>query len=256
MSTSNNFVSTKDLYDRTASNWVREHPSSLSDFTARPFVMDMCEPLTGLKVLDLGCGEGYCTRELSKRGAAQVYGVDLSESMICAAKQQEEKDSLNIHYENACATNLKEFHDNNFDLVVAVFLFNYLNNTQMKQCMSEVSRILRSGGRFIFSIPHPCFPYMRDAEYPFYFQVGDKGYFTQRDRQFLGRIWKRDGTSLDVQLIHKTFEDYFDALQSAGFNKMPTLKELRVTPEMIALDKSFFNPIADLPLHTVIQISQ
>lgn len=255
MSTLNNLESTKNLYNQNAPSWVREQPSSLSDFTARPFIMDMCEPLTGLKVLDLGCGEGYCTRELSKRGATQVYGVDLSENMIRAATQQEKKHSLNIQYENACATNLKQFGDNDFDLVLAVFLFNYLNNTQTKQCMSEVVRILRPGGRFIFSIPHPCFPYMRDAEYPFYFQVEDKGYFSQRDRQFLGKIWKRDGDSLDVQLIHKTFEDYFDALRDAGFNKIPTIKELRVTPEMIAFDQSFFSPIADLPLHIVIQIS-
>ncbi|KST62393.1 class I SAM-dependent methyltransferase [Mastigocoleus testarum] len=252
----NNLESTKKLYDLTASSWVREKPSSLSDFTARPFILDMCEPLKGRKVLDLGCGEGYCTRELSKRGAAQVYGIDISENMIRAAKQQEEKKPLNISYENACATNLKQFGDNSFDLVVAVFLFNYLNNTQMKQCMSEVARILRPAGQFIFSIPHPCFPYMRDAEYPFYFEVNDKGYFSQRDRQFTGKIWKIDGVSLDVQLIHKTFEDYFDALRDTGFEKMPILKELRVTPEMIALDPSFFSPIADFPLHAVIKISK
>ena len=251
-----NLEFTKKLYNLTASNWVREEPSSLSDFTARPFILKMCEPLRGHKVLDLGCGEGYCTRELSKRGAAQVYGVDISENMIRAAKQQEERKPLNISYENACATNLKQFDDNNFDLVVAVFLFNYLSNAQMKQCMSEVVRILRPAGQFIFSIPHPCFPYMRDAEYPFYFKVSDKGYFSQRDQQFTGKIWKIDSTSLDVQLIHKTFEDYFDALRDTGFEKIPILKELRVTPKMIALDPYFFSPIADFPLHAVIKISK
>jgi hypothetical protein len=57
-----------------------------------------------------------------------------------------------------------------------------------------------------------------------------------------------------VQLIHKTLEDYFDALKNAGFNTMPTLKELRVTPEHIALDESFFSPLVDLPLHLAIQV--
>jgi ubiquinone/menaquinone biosynthesis C-methylase UbiE len=254
MSSSINKDLTRNLYNRTASNWVREEPWVLSDFTARPVVLELCEPMTGLQVLDIGCGEGYCSRELSRRGAAQVYGVDISESMIAAACQQEEKNSLGIHYKVGCGTNLKEFGDRQFDLVIAVFLFNYLTIAQTRECMAEVMRVLRPGGRFVFSVPHPSFPYMREAAYPLYFQVESAGYFSKRDQQYPGRIWKRDGSWLDVQLMHKTFEDYFDALQSAGFNTMPTLKELRITPEHIALDAAFFGPLIDLPLHLAMRV--
>jgi ubiquinone/menaquinone biosynthesis C-methylase UbiE len=256
MSTWNNKNSTKNLYNHTASQWIRGEPSSLSDFTARPFVLELCEPIAGLRVLDLGCGEGYCSRELRRRGAAQVQGIDISESMIEAACLQEAEDTLGIRYEVGCATDLKQFGDHEIDLVVAVFLFNYLTTAQTQQCISEVARILRPGGRFVFSVPHPSFPYMREAAYPFYFQVEGTGYFSQRNQQFPGRIWKRDGSWLNVQLVHKTLEDYFDALKSAGFNTMPTLRELRVTPEHLALDESFFRPLADLPLHLAIHISR
>ena len=251
----NNKNQTKTLYNHSASKWIRGEPNSLSDFTARPFVMELCEPIVGLKVLDLGCGEGYCSRELSRRGAERVYGIDLSENMIEAARFQELEQVLGINYEVGCATNLNQFGDGEIDLVVAVFLFNYLTNDQMKECMAEIARILSPGGRFVFSVPHPSFPYMRQPAYPFYFQVENMGYFSQRDRVFPGRIWKRDGAWLDVQLIHKTLSDYFDALKNAGFNKMPILQELRVTPEHIALDESFFRPLADIPLHLAIQIS-
>ncbi|WP_199341480.1 MULTISPECIES: class I SAM-dependent methyltransferase [Nostocales] len=248
--------STKSLYNRTASEWVRTEPSSLSDFTARPFVLELCQPVTGLRVLDLGCGEGYCSRELRRHGAAQVQGIDLSQSMIEAAQMQEVEDTLGIDYEVGCATNLKQFGDREIDLVVAVFLFNYLTTQQTQQCMAEVARILRPGGRFVFSVPHPSFPYMRQPAYPFYFQVEGTGYFSKRDQQFSGRIWKRDGSWLNIQLVHKTFEDYFDALKSAGFNTMPILQELRVTPEHIALDETFFSPLVDIPLHLAIQVSR
>jgi len=254
MPNSDNKNSTKNLYNGTASQWIRGEPTSLSDFTARPFVLKLCEPVAGLRVLDLGCGEGYCSRELRQRGAAQIYGVDLSEAMIAGAKLQELKDPLGIQYELGCATDLKQFGDREFDLVIAVFLFNYLTTAQTQQCMTEVARVLRPGGRFVFSVPHPFFPYMRSAAYPFYFEVEGKGYFSKRDRQFPGRIWKRDGSWLDVQLVHKTLEDYFDALKNAGFNTMPTLRELRVTPEHIALDESFFGSLIDLPLHLAIQV--
>ena len=245
---------TKDLYDSTASQWIRQEPSSLSDFTARPFVLELCEPVRGLRVLDLGCGEGYCSRELRALGATQVCGLDISEGMIAAAKLQEAQQPWGIDYEVGCATNLQQFGDRTFDLVVAAFLFNYLTTAQTQQCIAEIARVLSPGGRFVFSVPHPCFPYMREAAYPFYFEVEGRGYFSKRDWQFPGRIWKRNGSWLNVQLIHKTLEDYFDALKNAGFNTMPTLKELRVTPEHIALDESFFSPLVDLPLHLAIQV--
>ncbi|MBF2025456.1 MAG: class I SAM-dependent methyltransferase [Oscillatoriales cyanobacterium C42_A2020_001] len=251
-----NTDSTRNLYNNTASNWVRGEPSSLSDFTARPAILELCEPIAGLRVLDLGCGEGYCSRELRRRGAGEVTGMDLSQGMITAARSQESEDCLGIHYEVGCATDLSQFGDRQLDLVVAVFLFNYLTVEQTQQCMAEVARILRPAGRFIFSVPHPAFPYMRQAEYPFYFQVEGAGYFSQRDRQFPGRIWKRDGSWLDVQLVHKTLEDYFDALKAAGFNTMPTLRELRVQPNHVELDQSFFKPLVDYPLHLAVQVTR
>ncbi|MEH2015829.1 class I SAM-dependent methyltransferase [Nostoc sp.] len=70
-----------------------------------------------MQVLDIGCGEGYCSRELRRRGAAQVHGIDLSQAMIAAANLQELEDALGSSYEVGCATNLKQFNDGN--LVVA-----------------------------------------------------------------------------------------------------------------------------------------
>jgi ubiquinone/menaquinone biosynthesis C-methylase UbiE len=251
-----NHQSTQTLYNHTASQWVRGEPSSLSDFTARPAILELCEPVAGLRMLDLGCGEGYCSRALRQRGAKEVYGMDLSEGMIEAARSQEAEEQLGIHYEVGCATHLNQFADGEFDLVVAVFLFNYLTVTQTQSCMAEVARVLRPGGRFVFSVPHPAFPYMRQADYPFYFQVKGAGYFSKRDQQFPGRIWKRDGSWLEVQLVHKTLQDYFESLQLAGFTTMPVLQELHVTPEHVALDESFFKPLVDYPLHLAIQVSR
>ena len=253
---STTYQSTKTLYDGAANSWVRETPTSLSDFTARPAVLKMCEPIESQRILDLGCGEGYCSRELKRRNATEVYGIDLSEGMIQAAQKQENINPLGIHYEARCAVDLSHIEDESFDQVLAIFLFNYLTIEQMTQCMREVVRVLRPNGRFTFSVPHPAFPYMRAAEYPFYFDVGSAGYFSKEDQQFQGRIWKRDGSWLGVQLVHKPLEAYFKALASAGFKTMPLVKELRVTPEHLQVDPDFFGPLSDYPLHLAIQVSR
>ena len=99
-----------------------------------------------------------------------------------------------------------------------------------------------------------AFAFMRAPAPPFYFTVEGAGYFTGRDRNCAGRIWKRDGSFLEVQLVHKTLQDYFESLAKAGFMKMPRLVELRVTPELEALDPAFFGPAADTPLHMAIEV--
>ena len=251
----NIFADARTLYDQTAANWSRQQPSSLSDYTARPQVIAMCEPLVGKLVLDLGCGEGYCSRMLRQRGA-RVVGLDVSERMIELARQAERANPLGIRYDTADAVTA-DLGDASVDLVVAVFLFNYLGVEQMRKTMRNVHRMLKPGGHFVFAVPHPAFAFMREAAPPFYFDVGAAaGYFSARDSLFSGRIWKRDGSALDVQLVHKTLEDYFTGLQLAGFTAMPTLTELTVTREMVDMDEAFFGPLFDLPLHLAVKVAR
>jgi SAM-dependent methyltransferase len=245
-----------ELYDANAAQWVRREPTSLSDFTGRPRTLELCQPVAGRRVLDLGCGEGYCARRLMQMGAAEVHGIDHSSQMIAAARSEEEREPLGIRYAVGDAVALPQLADASFDLVLAVFLFNYLDVGAMRRCMSEVWRVLRPTGRFVFAVPHPALPFVRDEEPPFYFSVGSGGYFTNRDQRFPGKIWKRDGTALEVQLVHKTFEDYFRSLAVAGFRALPTLLELGVTPEIEAIDPAFFGPLADVPLHVAFAIER
>lgn len=242
------------LYDRTAANWSRQQPSSLSDYTARPRVMALCEPLAGKRVLDLGCGEGYCSRLLSQRGA-QVVGIDVSERMVELARQAERAQPLGIRYEVGDAATA-DLGAASVDLVLAVFLFNYLGIEAMRRTMLNVHRMLRPGGHFVFAVPHPAFAFMRDPAPPFYFDVGGAGYFSARDRSFGGRIWKRDGSALDVQLVHKSLEDYFEGLRTAGFAAMPQVVELSATREMVDLDEDFFGPLHDFPLHLAVKVAR
>jgi SAM-dependent methyltransferase len=248
--------SAEELYDRSAAAWARREPSSVSDFTARPAVIELCRPFAGLRVLDLGCGEGYCSRILRQSGAGEVFGIDVSSRMIDAARREEERAPLGIRYAVGDACNLAEVAAGSFDVVLAMFLFNYLNVSALTTCMRELVRVLKPGGRFVFAVPHPSLPWLLPARPPFYFDVQGQDYFGARDQLFAGKIWKRDGTPLDVQLVHKTLEDYFGALRVAGFSRLPQLLELRVTPEISAIDPTFFAPLLGMPLHLAVAIER
>ena len=248
-------MDTEKVYNDNAQKWLRLEPSSLSDFTARPAVFEACGDVTGLAVLDIGCGEGYCARELKRRGAAEYLGLDLSSEMIEAAKSQEAIDQYGIEY-RAC--NVVEYKvEHQYDLCVAVFLFNYLRVEDMQRVFDMVYNALPDNGQFVFSVPHPLFPFVRpEHKKPFYFDSTGKNYFTDVNQQFEGEIWKRSGEPLHVQCVHKTFSDYFTCLQQAGFNKMPEVKELTVTDEMIEIDNDFFSPLLNEPLHVLFKITK
>ncbi len=246
---------TEKVYDDNAKKWLRLVPSSLSDFTARPFVFEACGDVTGKAVLDIGCGEGYCARELKRRGAGDYLGIDLSSQMIDAAKIQEQQDQYGIDYQ---AGHVTEFvPTRHYDLCIAVFLFNYLRVEEMQQVFAMVYDALAPGGEFIFSVPHPLFPFMQKQKAaPFYFDAIDKNYFTSVNEQLEGEIWKQNGEPLHVQCVHKTFTDYFDSLSSAGFNTMPVVKELTVTPALVEQDEPFFGPLLHQPLHVLFKLSK
>ncbi len=248
-------LNTEEIYNDNADKWLRLTPSSLSDFTARPLVFEACGELNARSVLDIGCGEGYCARELKRRGAGDYLGVDLSEQMVKAAQAQEAKDQYGIEY-RAC--NVVEFNpDRQFDLCIAVFLFNYLRVEEMQRVFSMVYDALHPQGQFIFSVPHPFFPFIHGSQTPpFYFGSRGKNYFADVNQKFEGEIWKRSGEPLPVQCVHKTFGNYFDCLRRAGFSSMPEVKELTVTPELVAIDKAFFSPLLNEPLHLLFTISK
>jgi len=257
MTPTDNAPTTEQLYDRAGRNWRRTQPTILSDFTARPFLLEMCRPVGDLTVLDLGCGEGYFARHLRQRGAARVHGIDVSGEMVQGAIDQEAEENLGgITYEVRDATDLEHLEGDSFDLVVAVFLFNYLDLAATGRTMQGIHRVLRPGGRFVFAVPHPSLPFLGPDRPPFYFEAGEHGYFSGRDRQLEGMISRRDGDAVPVRCVHKTFTDYFHALGTAGFGSMPVVEELRVTEEHLAAEPQWFGPLRDLPLHVAFRLEK
>lgn len=245
-------MSTEEIYNNNASKWVRTEPSSLSDFTARPSVFKFAGDLAGKRVLDLGCGEGYCSREFVKRGAKSVLGVDASKNMIEAAQLQNLEDKFDINYLTLDVRKF-DFSESHADLIVAVFLFNYLNIKDSKELLSKIADYLRTNKKaeFIMTVPHPLLSFIGKENSIFSFSTDGFDYFSGNDKLFEGKIEKISGEELPVQMYHKTFEAYFEMFNQCGFDRIPQLNELRVTQEHCLLKPEFFNPLIGRPLHVL-----
>ena len=108
--------------------------------------------LRGLRVLDLGCGFGWFCRWGRGEGAAQVFGIDVSENMLARARA--ETDDPAITYRCADLETI-ELPPAAFDLAFSSLAFHYLEN--LEGLLSRVHRALVSGGHLVFSAEHPIY---------------------------------------------------------------------------------------------------
>ena len=86
-----------------------------------------------------------------------------------------------------------------FDLAVAVYLFDNMTITEMNQSFEQIYSVLRPGGHFVFTAPHPSFLSNHDTftnMVSYDKKIKRGGYFSLRDIQFEGRIRMTDGDEL------------------------------------------------------------
>ncbi len=102
------------------------------------------------KILDLGVGLGRHSIFFAQKGF-DVSGIDISEYAVNRLKEISDKNNLNIDVRQANMLKLP-FDDNNFDVV---FSYNVIYHTDTKgfdTVLSEIKRVLRSGGEFYFTM--------------------------------------------------------------------------------------------------------
>lgn len=123
------------------------------DHVNTPAFLEMLPEVEGLDGLDIGCGEGHNTRLVARRGG-RMTGIDISEVFVHHANRSEREDPLGIQYRLADATRLP-FANESFDFAMATM--SMMDMAESGRAVSEVWRVIRSGGFFQFSINHPCF---------------------------------------------------------------------------------------------------
>lgn len=238
----------KNEWNQSAIPWsdfIREGKDYYRDELNNPATFKLIGDVRGQRVLDVACGEGYNTRILARKGA-KVTGVDFSEKLIDLAKQEEAKEELGISYYVLDAADLnKEFSSNYFDLVTCFMALQDIKH--YKKVIFEVDRVLKKRGRFICSIPHPCFS-----------KIVVNGKKISTTTRYFGSVkhpirWdmERLDTPFKTTSFHRTLTDYFEALHKSklfvarlveprptqqGLLKYPPLREVLVIPQSIIIE--------------------
>src|SRR6059058_1595188 len=101
----------------------------------------------GMKVLDLGCGDGTTALPAAKLGA-DVLGVDIARNLVEAGnKRAAEQGLTNCKFQEGDASNLEQLPDKTFDLVISIF--GAMFAPKPFEVAKEMVRVTRPGGRIV-----------------------------------------------------------------------------------------------------------
>jgi ubiquinone/menaquinone biosynthesis C-methylase UbiE len=110
----------------------------------------------GMRVLDLGCGDGTTAIPAARHGA-EVLGVDIATNLVDAGNRRAKEQGLtNCQFQEGDASNLRDLPEKSFDLVMSIF--GAMFAPKPFDVAKEMVRVTRPGGRIVMGnwIPgHP-----------------------------------------------------------------------------------------------------
>ncbi len=179
------------------------------------------------RILDLACGEGGYSRELTKRGA-KLVAVDCSKKAIEYAVKLAEKENLSIEHFVRNSNDLFGIESETFDIVLCSMML--MDCEDFEGTLKEVVRVLKPGGSVYASVIHPCFDGNHDTG------IGRQGTGIDREvvvkNYFEPREWEAPLYQGTIPVIwrHRTMEDYVKTFVKAGL-AIVDLNEPRASDE-------------------------
>ncbi len=206
-------------------------------------------PVQGKRILELGCGGGHISVALARQGA-EVTGVDISDAQVAAARALAQEVGVPVRFFRAAMEALAGLPDADWDLILSVYALHYV--AELGPCLSGCHRLLRPGGRLIFSLDHPFRNCFFDAEEQEMVSYPVRSYFQEEVLR-----WRFGTEQVPMQTYHRPLSAWLDAIQGAGFQLL-RLVEPPPNPALVAQEWPEDSPLAPLALipQTVIFVAR
>jgi SAM-dependent methyltransferase len=163
----------------------------------RPAMRALLGDVRDLDVLDAGCAGGEHSAWLAKQGA-RVVALDASEAMVRLARERLGERARVLHADLAQPLPLA---DASVDVVLSSLTLHYLEDWSAP--LREFARVLRPGGRLLFSTHHP---FMTAGDIDDYHAV-----------RLIEETWRGFGTAVLVRFYHRPLQRIVADLIGAGF---------------------------------------
>ena len=195
---------TSNSYDEYASAYsalmTAQEQAGISPDSPLARFLQVVGEVSGLKVLDAGCGEGYLSRILAQQGA-QVTGIDMASRAVEIARTKALADQ--ITYEVADLSQPQPAYQGTFDLITSYFVLNDVADN--RGFLATLGAMLKRAGRLVLLMNNP-------------YGLVVKSYAT--DYFASGQAFASKGLAeagVKVHFYHRTLEEYLTASFAAGF---------------------------------------
>ena len=224
--TSNLAADVRDIWNQNAGFWddyMGEEGNHFHRLLVAPVTQKLLNVQPGETVLDVACGNGNFSRRLARLGA-QVVATDLSEEFIERAKAYAPEGTGQITYKVVDALNREQMLAlgvGKFSAAVANMAL--MDMVEIEPLLESLSQLLVPGGRFVFSVTHPCFQTPdttrlveeedRNGEMITRYAVKISSYITPTAFKGLGII----GQPAPQYLFHRPLSVLFESCFQSGF---------------------------------------
>ncbi len=142
-------VEAEDPWERHAGWWQVEFTDGADPEYEEQILPLFEEEVAGAaRLLDVGTGEGQLARAAARLGVPQVVGLDPTPAQLATARER----GGGPGFVRGVGARLP-FVAGSFDAVVACLVFEHI--VDYREAITEVGRVLRPGGRFLFFLNHP-----------------------------------------------------------------------------------------------------
>ena len=213
-----------------------------------PMLDEWAGDLSGLRLLDLGGGNGALLHHFKHQTFEAAALVDIDEAFLAYA--QRNLNDRRIRYVLADICERVPLGDESIDAAFSVFVLNEVES--IRTPLTELARVLRPAGRAILVATHPFLALYgslksRWTGAPNDKLVGNEGYFDRRAARYVFTI-----ASTSAPYYQHTFADYLNAISQAGLDLVRTA-ELCTGHEALRSIPSYWET-RDIPKFLMIEV--
>ncbi len=208
-----------DSWTKNATEWVRVIDNGQIDsrkFTNKA-IEDELREVPGNKILDVGCGEGWLTRSMTKMGKRAI-GIDAIEALLTNARTKGPEAFYRMSYEEIF--NGEAIPEAPFD--VAVYNFCLYQKEGLDKLLRNTKNSLKENGQILIQTLHPFFLFVNGLEYK---------------SQMISNSWKGlPGNFIDGhEWYARTFEDWSTIISASGLRLLDMKETLNSNNKPVSL---------------------
>lgn len=226
-------------YDELANDYehhVDQRSFYNTEYERPAMIKELPRSVSNLNVLDAGCAAGWYTCELIRHGAI-VTATDISQNMVDATKRRVGEKATVV-----CLDLAEElpFENSSYDLIISSLVLHYLKD--WKSTFKEFNRILKPGGKLLFSVHHPSMDVRLSKE---------GNYFSH---ELIVDEWTRDGKIIEVPFYRRPMQTILN--ETLQYFKLEKIIEPQPTEEFKKRDSSGYQKLKKAPHFLIIKASK